>query len=213
MQNVRQRILQIIQERGQATVAELAELLDMAPVSVRHHLDILQGDGLIRVDGVRRRPGAGRPQHVYTLTPQALEVFPKNYHHVLHHFLTELKARETGDEVERFIQRVARRMAEDMVVELPPEHTWEERLSAVVAALNAHGYMASWTAREDGWLICLANCPYVGLIDRHPEFCCLDRHVLQALLPSAPPVQLQETIRDGAYRCQLKVPVPASVQV
>ncbi len=215
MQSVRQRILQIIQERGRATVAELAEVLDMAPVSVRHHLDILQGDGLIRVDGVRRRPGAGRPQHVYTLTPQALDVFPKNYHHVLHHLLNELKDIWPESAVAELVQRVASRLATELTKEmdLPPESSWEDRLTAVVEALNEHGYMARWENHEAGWRICLANCPYAGLIEEHPEFCQLDLHLLRALLPSAPTVQAQETIREGALRCQLVIPVNASVRV
>ena len=54
MHSVRQSILEILKESGTATVADLAERLEMAPVSVRHHLDILQGDNLIRVGRVER---------------------------------------------------------------------------------------------------------------------------------------------------------------
>ena len=51
---VRKHILDILKERSGATVAELAGCLEMAPVSVRHHLDILQGDNLIRIDRLAR---------------------------------------------------------------------------------------------------------------------------------------------------------------
>ncbi|MEI2697418.1 MAG: ArsR family transcriptional regulator [Microthrixaceae bacterium] len=47
MQTTRYRILEIMKEQGDVTVAELARQLEMAPVSVRHHLDVLQGENLI----------------------------------------------------------------------------------------------------------------------------------------------------------------------
>lgn len=212
MQEVRKRILQIIQERGQATVAELAEILGMAPVSVRHHLDILQGDGLIQVDGVRRRPGAGRPQHVYTLTPQAIEVFPKNYDGVLHHLLAELRASCSPAEMEGLVRRVAARMAAELADEVTAVATWEDRLDALVAALNERGYMARWEKDEQGYRVILANCPYAGLIDTFHEFCQLDLTMLSAWLPSTHAPALQETVREGASRCILIVPIPASVE-
>ncbi|MEZ4610931.1 MAG: hypothetical protein R2838_11935 [Caldilineaceae bacterium] len=52
-------------------MAELAEQLEMAPVSVRHHLDILQGDNLICVDRLERKGNVGRPRQVYALTDDA----------------------------------------------------------------------------------------------------------------------------------------------
>ncbi len=213
MQNVRQRILQIIQERGRATVAELAEALGMAPVSVRHHLDILQGDGLIRVDGVRRRSGAGRPQHVYALTPEATHVFPKNYDGVLHHLLNELKAAWPPEAFEDLLVRLARRMAQEMSPfsdeELPPEVA----LDAVVAALNEQGYMARWERVDEGYAVFLANCPYAGLLDDHDEFCRLDAYLLREMWPPSADVRVRETIREGAYRCVLIIPVRSKVPV
>lgn len=214
MQDVRKRILQIIQERGHATVAELAEILGMAPVSVRHHLDILQGDGLIRVDGVRRRPGAGRPQHVYTLTPEAMEVFPKNYDGVLRHLLAELRIRAAPAEMEELIRHVARRMAAEMKETIgDAAASWEAQLDAIVAALNERGYMARWEKEGEDYRIVLANCPYAGLVNAFEEFCALDAHLISELLPSTQPATLRETARDGAPRCILIIPVSASVAV
>ena len=71
MHAVRKHILEILKERNGATVAELADCLEMAPVSVRHHLDILQGDNLICVERLERKGNVGRPQQVYALTADA----------------------------------------------------------------------------------------------------------------------------------------------
>ncbi len=208
MQNVRQRILQILQERGQATVADLAEALNMAPVSVRHHLDILQGDGLIRVDGVRRRRGAGRPQHVYALTPEAVLVFPKNYDEVLHYLLEALEQDLSPQEMDALVCRIAQRMASQF--RAVPESE-EERLERAVAFLNERGYMARWERGEDGVVLLLVNCPYAGLIAEHGQLCRLDAVLLQHLLGGDEEIIVEETIREGAYRCQFRVPVAQSV--
>ena len=71
MQTTRQRILEILKEKRQATVEELSEELELTPVTVRHHLEILRGEGLISAPSVLRRPGPGRPQHTYALTEAA----------------------------------------------------------------------------------------------------------------------------------------------
>ena len=208
MQNVRQRILQILQERGRATVADLAEALNMAPVSVRHHLDILQGDGLIRVDGVRRRRGAGRPQHVYALTPEAVLVFPKNYEEVLHYLLETLEQDLSPQQMDALVCRIARRMASRF--RTAPESE-EEHLDRVVAFLNERGYMARWERGEDGVMLLLVNCPYAGLIGEHEQLCRLDAVLLQHLLARDEEPLVEGTIREGAYQCRFRVPVAQPV--
>ena len=78
MHPVRQKILNYLKRYGQATVTELADYLEMAPVSVRHHLDLLIGDNLVETSRVQRQAGAGRPKRLYALTEQADAFFPKS---------------------------------------------------------------------------------------------------------------------------------------
>ena len=101
MQSVRRRITEILKEHGSATVAELAASLGMAQVSVRHHLDVLVGEDLVELTGVRRHDGAGRPSQVYSLTPQAARLFPQRSDELAARLLTQLRgtlpAREFGE--------------------------------------------------------------------------------------------------------------------
>ena len=205
MQNIRQKILHIIKERGRATVADLADELGMAPVSVRHHLDILQGDGLIQVDGVRRRRGAGRPQHVYSLTSEAYEVFPKNYEELLHWLLSELEEHMPEREIDALLFRIARHMANMFFNISPPPNS--DLVERVVAFLNERGYMATWNEEEGRITITVANCPYAGLIQEHGELCLLDQYLVQLLLQSEEKARLETSIRDGAHRCRLVLPI------
>ena len=100
MHAVRKHILEILKEREGATVAELAEVLEMAPVSVRHHLDLLQGDNLICVDRLERKGNVGRPQQIYALTPDANEFFPDNFAALALGLVRQLKRVLPPDQVE-----------------------------------------------------------------------------------------------------------------
>ena len=111
MQAVRQRIIEIIKAQGSATVAELAENLEMAQVSVRHHLDILIGEDLVFAAGVRRREGAGRPSQVYELTAEAAKFFPQRNTILAADMLDELKTTLPPQELRELLLRLAQKTA------------------------------------------------------------------------------------------------------
>ncbi|QLQ04913.1 MAG: ArsR family transcriptional regulator [Anaerolineae bacterium] len=90
MQATRHKILEILKTQSQATVSDLAEALQMAPVSVRHHLDVLQSQDLVTTQTVHKRT-VGRPEQVYLLTSEANKHFPNNFQGLSAVVLDELK--------------------------------------------------------------------------------------------------------------------------
>ena len=77
MQSTRQEILEILKEDKQATVEDLAERLQLTPMTIRHHLNVLQAQNLVTTATVRRSQKVGRPRLVYTLTAAADDLFPQ----------------------------------------------------------------------------------------------------------------------------------------
>ena len=75
--STRDTILHTIKSSQQVNVEELAEVADVSPVTVRHHLNALQADGLIEAESIRRK--VGRPYYVYSLSEKGHELFPKRY--------------------------------------------------------------------------------------------------------------------------------------
>ncbi|HRA68783.1 MAG TPA: helix-turn-helix domain-containing protein [Caldilinea sp.] len=144
MHAVRKHILEILKETGGATVAELAERLDMAPVSVRHHLDILQGDNLIRVGRVERTGSVGRPQQIYQLTDDAAELFPKNFALLAAGMVRQLKQLLPPEQVDAVFHALADKMAEEVNLTELETLPLAERLERVTAFLNERGYLARW---------------------------------------------------------------------
>jgi predicted ArsR family transcriptional regulator len=181
VQAVRRRITEILKTKGTATVAELAEQLDMAQVSVRHHLDILVGEDLVQVAGVRRQEGAGRPSQIYALTPEATKLFPRRHDVLARNMLTEMKALLPADELRGVLLRLAERTSRE-APPASPDQSVEERLDEVTAFLCSRGYEASWQLQDGSYQLHACNCPYAGVSDHHPELCSMDLAIIQKLL-------------------------------
>lgn len=205
MQPVRRRITEILRENGTATVAVLADELGMAQVSVRHHLDILVGEGLVQLSGLQRRDGAGRPSQVYTLTPSGLKLFPQRHDALADSLLTELKASLPGSVVRGVLERVAERTAQE--APLPEmDQDVEGRLTQIALFLTDRGYSARWEQRGDHYELHACNCPYAGVSDHHPELCMMDQMMMQQLMPDA--IRLESRVIDGSAHCTYVLPLP-----
>jgi predicted ArsR family transcriptional regulator len=198
VQTVRRHIAEILKEDGSATVAQLAEMLGMAQVSVRHHLDILVGEDLVELVGVRRRSGAGRPSQVYALTPNAARLFPQRHEALANNMLAELKASLPSSELRAILQRVATKTAQQ-APPAGPDQPIEERLDEVAAFLTDQGYNARWEMQDGCFELHACNCPFSGVSDQNPELCAMDQAMMQRLLPTA--VRQQSRVMDGASRC------------
>ncbi len=199
---VRQKILEYLKRHGQATVTELAAHLDMAPVSVRHHLDLLIGDNLVEASRVRRQSGAGRPKRLYALTEHADALFPNNYQGLARESLNILKRVLTPEQ----FAGVMAEMAEKTALRAPAAletMSDEDRLQAVLYFLNEEGYMAFCECGPDELLLHTCHCPYRELIGEHPEICQIDQLLIQRLTGMSP-VRVAH-MADGEIRCTYRL--------
>ncbi len=199
MQATRQRILELLRDARILTVEELAEKLDLTPVTVRHHLDILKSEGLVEVPEVRRRDAPGRPQYTFQLTPAALAFFPKNYQSFTHLMLTEISENMPPEVMDHILDSVAARMAAEAAIP-GPDAPREERLQAAVDYLNSRGYVAEWTHEPDGaYVLRTHNCPYHEVSHEHTELCAMDIKLVTQLLGAEP--QRRERLSNGGACC------------
>ncbi|MFQ3536879.1 MAG: ArsR family transcriptional regulator [Aggregatilineales bacterium] len=214
MQQTRQHILEILRERGQATVDELVKALHtrikhhITGVTVRHHLDILRSEGLVTEPKVRRTGAPGRPQYVYALTEKARAQFPNNYHHLMQHLLQQLKARLASSQVNVILEGVA----DQMVVEAGLSDAalngipMSARLDHIVDYLNGHGYEASWESTPEGYILRTRNCPYHHLTAEHDELCAMDMRLISGLLGVVP--HRLGRIAKADDNCAYLIPMP-----
>ncbi len=186
MHAVRRQILEILKETGGATVADLAERLEMAPVSVRHHLDILQGDNLICVARIERNGSVGRPQQTYALTDEAASFFPDNFASLAAGLVRQMKASLSPDQVTAAFHSMAYDIASEIDTEALQNLAIEDRLDRVTEFLNDRGYLARWEAVGEhgsgGYLLHKHNCPYAHVSGEHRELCIMDQLLVDELV-------------------------------
>jgi predicted ArsR family transcriptional regulator len=209
MQKTRKLILDYLKEKGSATVDELAAVLGLTSVTVRHHLDILRSDELVNEPAVRHRSSPGRPQYAYTLTGKASEQFPKNYCDLAARVLEEVKASAPPQGVNVFFEGVAHRMSALAPPAIPGEDL-AERFDRAVAFLNSQGYVANWERAEDGYLLHTCNCPYEALAKDNQELCGMDLTLVSNLLGEVP--RRVSRVVEGASSCAYLIPRRAPAQ-
>ncbi len=200
MQASRWEILQRLKEQGEATVDELAQLLSLAPITIRHHLAILERDGLIA--NRRERGSVGRPYYVYSLTQAAEELFPKKYHVLADRLLAEVKAIATEDQINAMFTRIAESISADYAAN-PQTGSLEERLAALVAALGEEGFLVQWTRMGDEYELREYSCPYYYVRQHHPEVCRLDLQVITNLLNVG--VERKSCVINGDEFCTYRI--------
>ena len=185
MQQTRRHILDILKDRKEATIDEIVEALSsrigkITAVTVRHHLEILRGDGLVAAPTVRRRSAPGRPQYVYTLTPQAADYFPNNYQGLASGLLEQIKSQLPPAQVNELLDGLASTMAGEAMI---PDAPLDVRLDHVVQYLTNHGYAASWHVTDSGeHLLTVSNCPYEQVSCSNPELCRMDERLIRNLV-------------------------------
>jgi len=180
MHDTRWSVLEAIKSQGQATVNSLAEQLGVTAISIRHHLNSLQGEGLIKIE--MERQGVGRPKHIYTLTEAAQRYFPNKYHILVDRLLDELKAKLPAEQVELIISSMAANVAARYGADQPTRGTLEERLHHLVDILGEEGFMAAVERVDEKIVLTQINCPYVYIGQRHPEVCRIDHTLMESVL-------------------------------
>ena len=201
MQTVRSRILDILKQSGQATVGALAERLDLAPISVRYHLDILLSDNLITVSQAEARRRVGRPQKLYSLTENAESHFPDNFALLTAGVVRQMKQMLPPEKIEGCFRTLAEEMAQPVTLQSSSDEELDERMGKVVAFLNERGYLAQWEPTSG--TLRTHNCPYTGVAAEHKELCCMDLALVESL--SGQSCECVQAIADGATCCSFRV--------
>jgi len=207
MQETRRYILDILRQHGQFTVDGIVEILrnhygkEITAVTVRHHLGILQQEGLITEPELRHRTTPGRPQHVYMLTEKAHQLFPNNYQQLVATLLAQLQTELPPDGINVIFEGVADRMASAVVM---PEVSPVQRMDIVVQYLTQQGYDAYWESCEQGFILHTRNCPYHQLSKHNEALCTMDLRLISTLVGAVP--RRLARVSDGDSTCAYLVP-------
>ena len=196
MKSTKDRILQTLLRRPKITINELAEAVEINPISVRHHLTNLQMEGLIEANEVRH--GVGRPRLVYSLTQDGMERFPTKYLRLTTRLLTQMKETMPAPVVSQLFNQVAEDLAKEYSSQIQGL-SMEERLEFVKELLAQEGFTVEWEKKDDQYQIHEISCPYYQIGVAHPEVCTVDQTLISKML--AVPASKVQCILDGGVHC------------
>lgn len=196
----RQRVLKTLLIQQRCTINELAEAVNINPISVRHHINKLEAEGL--VTSYEERHGVGRPRRLYQLTDLGRELFPTRYLKLTTRLLSQLKDQLPPGMINNLFSQMAKDIAaeyEDVLADL----SVEERLDLIQQLLSAEGFSVVWEKKGDDYYIEEVSCPYFHISLNHPEVCSVDQTIISTML--ALPTEKVRCILKGDANCTFVV--------
>lgn len=175
MKATRQRLIEYLDEKKIACAHELGRSLNLTPANIRHHLSILEKEGVVEVFASRQENRRGRPALFFRLTKQ---VTSHNLDNLASTLLELTINKLSPDDRILHLKMIAQHLVGDVIIELNPT----KRLYTAIQNLNKMKYYAHWEARREGPRIIFSHCPYAAILPEHPELCQIDIYLLEAMV-------------------------------
>ncbi|MGB3495963.1 MAG: HTH domain-containing protein [Elainellaceae cyanobacterium] len=206
---IKDLILQRLKLRGAQTATQLADQLQVSPMSIRQHLQNLKAKGWVSYD--EERQPIGRPVKQWHLTQDSFKLFPNHHEDLAISLLqsAELMFGESGlDELLR--HRVSKQIQRYQTSLMNCE-TWRDRTHQMAQLRSQEGYMAEVIPQPDDSLLLVENhCSICAAAQRWPRLCTAERDVFAALLGDEICIERVEHILGGDRRCAYRITPVAS---
>lgn len=196
----RKKLLDLVKARGEVTVHQAAEVLDLAPTTVRQHFARLEGDGL--VEGTSRSEGPGRPTIYFRITDTARGMYPSSDSAMLSELLDFLSHQGYHRVIDDFFRNYWQRRRDELRTRLDEANALSltERLDVLHAFLDDQGFMPRITVTDDGSVeIRECNCPLRGCVESTRLPCRLEAEFLEQVVDQ--PLTRADYIPDGHSAC------------
>jgi predicted ArsR family transcriptional regulator len=168
LESTRGRVVALLR-RGAQTVEDLARALGLTDNAVRSHLMTLERDGIVRAEGVRRSPGAGKPATVYELHPDAEVLFSRAYAPALKTLIDVVSSELPPERTEAILRRVGHALAKGAGGTARGD--LDARVRAAAAVLTALGGEIDVLKVDGRYRIRGCSCPLAAAVSDHPAVC------------------------------------------
>jgi predicted ArsR family transcriptional regulator len=199
MQGTRQAVVELLRQRTEGSVRELATALGLTQMSVRLHLAALTREGFVTSREIHRP--IGRPSHCFRLTEKASDLFPRSYARLAD--LVFAAATASGQEESlraALIDELMRRHGAQLA-----GGSLEARVEALAEILAREGFTPSVEADGQGLLLRTGHCPYEGVAARHGCLCDAECGFISLALGGDVLVERVEFRRGGDRDCSYRL--------
>jgi predicted ArsR family transcriptional regulator len=175
----KEAILLFLKVRGDASLAELAERMEVTKQGALRHVEGLEARGLIeRVPDTQEHDGPGRPEHHYRLTPAAADLFP----HAHRQLAAELVDFMESDQLDRFFKARADRLEREYATRLAGLD-FEARIRELARMASEAGHMTEVVEMTGGKLALKhCNCPIQDVAAKAGHPCRHEQNMYERLL-------------------------------
>ena len=200
----RRAVLYAVRRRGQATVDDVAEQLDMTVSGARQHLTALVADGLAEAIEVPRPAGSrGRPQLAYAVTDAADSLFPKAYGELTNELLGYLDESDASL-VDTLFERRRDQRVRNATERLAKKRGLKAKVEELARILDEDGYLATCERHGAGFRVVEHNCAILSVAQKYGQACTSEIDFIRTVLPGAG-VERVSHIVDGAHHCAYEI--------
>ena len=181
MDSPRSQILHLLKKSEDGlTTEEIRKALNVTTMAVSRQLALLEGQGLIRSELIRKP--RGRPVHVFILTDSAETYFPKTYAQLLLDLLTEVKAHGGQKRVRKLLDQRFRTLVDSYRHKILHKD-FGGKIQDTSKILEENGYLSE-AKQMNGkkWELKLYNCPISKVAKEYPHVCGCEQTSLGSLL-------------------------------
>ena len=202
MSKTRDLIISTLAKNRYCTITELVGVAQISHISVRHHIQKLEAEGL--VNSKEEKHGVGRPRRLYYLTKKGGEQFPSRYLSLTSRLLEQLKGSIPKEKLDDLLKQIALDMASAMKEDVDIEHlSMKDRIKLLETLMKQEGFTVEIVEHDDMIEIKELSCPYFQVGQDHPEVCILDRTLISNILNM--PVEKISCILDGDHLCTYEI--------
>ena len=207
--DVQQKIMALLKQHGELTMAEIADYLNVSYEAVRQQVNTLVASKLVERSERPNPSGTGRPLRYYSLTPGGDHLFPKNYDELAVELIDAIGGTLGTDG----LRRVLGALTDEQVAR------WEPRLAGKDLAERLHALRDIYiehdpftgVSQENGDLALIErNCPFLNVASKRPALCSVTVRVLSRLLGYQ--VTRTERFQNGDGRCVFHVHMDRPLQ-
>ncbi|HUO45784.1 MAG TPA: MarR family transcriptional regulator [Acidimicrobiia bacterium] len=196
-------LLDALKRSGELGVEDLADRAGLTVSAVRQQLTGLQRDGLVEVNE-NRGGGAGRPRHLYQLTPAADALYPRAYAELTNELLDYVVDADP-ELMEQIFRRRRQRRIEGARKRLKGQPDFQHKMVELARILDEDGYLAEAIAHGDGsYSIIEHNCAILGIAMRYGQACGSELEFIRCVLPDAR-VERTSHMLTGAHNCSYSI--------
>src|ERR1700722_4974661 len=129
----------LLEHKSGATLDELVTAVGLSRTAVNQHLIALEKEGNVRKAAPRRT--RGRPQHVYVLTEQGANLFPKQYSWFSNLLLQTLRQQGGEGQGSQYMYELGVKLSASLIPRLVGKNR-TERIAEIVKIMNETGFVA-----------------------------------------------------------------------